>query len=1214
MAAYSATTDSVAAVNFGGIYTSQNINSTSAEIRKNGDFDFDGNTNDRASIVLFGSSFTPPNSASWTELSSKSNGKIYTGFNIAVLDDPMASPSLAMSRITSNGRIQMGNTKIPNKQLSQAFALYWVVDGFVNGTSAPLANTNDSLSITLASGGIKPTVRFMVRAEESGKWYITDDSGTSSFSLNGAVSDWYEIDPTDDILLLDESSLTNPIKGFELGNISAAGVYGQAQNYAGETGSLFGMDALQIMVIPTVAPSTLSSNGYFEHLTDGAIDQIRTDINLQKKLYFIRQAGDTFNPRPVDPDWNPTRGVFTRYWCQDICTFAMKSFQLEETLADANAALMEMCQYHLDDPLTFYEVHSFPGIFDLLVTMCLKFGPNGTQTPGLLRQDTYDKIMETMFEWAKVKSKITDTEKEFSQTWNILESENHHAQHWYGCWAFSRIIKDDPVYGSQVYDDGFSPQQHYDAWSAYLVEYFRQRIQKGMLIEINSSSYAATTLKCVLGVYAYSDNQMLKQRATDFLDVYWTLWAQSEVEGVCAGAKARCYPAGNERGTDFLFRAAWYVVGIGEAMYEHISMVPFVTSDWTPPDLVFDMIYSPSGRGTYESFERRMGLARAPRGVLADGSFLYHANVDNGGMVRYLWHTPEFTMSSLLFDAIPTDDWTEISSQNRWWGVVFKGHPDARIYPFSKAGNVVYNADWAVQAQGTMISQELIAAQGSQGYRVWFAANGLTTPEESGGWIFAEADGAYAAVKAVGSAYTWDSNANGSWIELSNRYAPVIIEAAPANEYVDFGAFKSAIQALNPNTSTPGELHYTGLNDDNFVFYTDQSARNKINGKPIDLAPEATYRSPFIQSSGDGAEITLRCFDKSKTISLGDVPFYDTTETFALWHFNDEDPAGTFRDTSTSAGTVVDVVVHPQSTGSVNLIEDGKFGKAIRCDELSGNQYVMTTSSHWPADQGTLRYQGWFRLNEGDIGGYLFHLYDQVYLSVSNTQARFIINKSGVAADTWASNRIEISAGLLSTNEWQYIDAFYDGKTIRLTTSAESVSDNGLGPFVPNVRSMTVGARKNNNNFVGDMDAVRISIPALQAAVTEPNDPFDFDGDGMPDPWEALHFGSFRYGSPDSDADRDGFSNLLEYRAGTIPTDPASFFKVNRVEREESAGGITIHWQSAAGKYYRVLHKTDLLADQWLPIASGIPGEATESSFTFASENPKGFFKVEVEE
>lgn len=44
----------------------------------------------------------------------------------------------------------------------------------------------------------------------------------------------------------------------------------------------------------------------------------------------------------------------------------------------------------------------------------------------------------------------------------------------------------------------------------------------------------------------------------------------------------------------------------------------------------------------------------------------------------------------------------------------------------------------------------------------------------------------------------------------------------------------------------------------------------------------------------------------------------------------------------------------------------------------------------------------------------------------------------------------------------------------------------------------------------------------------------DSDGDGLPDTWEMANFGSLAYGAND-DPDRDGFSNLQEYLAGSDP-------------------------------------------------------------------------------
>ncbi len=79
----------------------------------------------------------------------------------------------------------------------------------------------------------------------------------------------------------------------------------------------------------------------------------------------------------------------------------------------------------------------------------------------------------------------------------------------------------------------------------------------------------------------------------------------------------------------------------------------------------------------------------------------------------------------------------------------------------------------------------------------------------------------------------------------------------------------------------------------------------------------------------------------------------------------------------------------------------------------------------------------------------------------------------------------------------------------------------------------------------------------------------DTDGDGMPDVWELLHFGSATGGNSALDEDGDGFTNLQEYIAGTEPKNAASTFRIGSLTRN-AAGHVSIGWGSIGGVRYRV--------------------------------------------
>lgn len=623
-------------------------------------------------------------------------------------------------------------------------------------------------------------------------------------------------------------------------------------------------------------------------LSADSIQRLRTESAQRCDAFLRKESGQPFAPAPIVKDWNH-RGDFTRHYIQSVLLFASRALYLNEQLAEANKALSEMCQYHLDRPQTLLEIHSFPGAPRQLVQLAQFYGLDGTRGKGRLSSETYRVMLATSWEWAKVKSKMADCVVDESRTWTITDSENHHANHFASCWAVTAFLARVPEFRDRKLEDGHTAWEHYAAWTAYLREYLGERGRKGMTVEIESPSYASMTLSAVYWLYELSDDPVLKQRASDYITLYWALWAQQQIDGVSGGAKARCYPSSAKNGESFVSRAGWYTLGIGSPEFVHFGMLPFVTSSWKMPDVVMDLALDVQSRGSYEVLERRPGIAKPGVDRKKGVSF---AAPEGGGLVRYSYCTPEFVMGSLLCAARPASDWTTMSAQNRWHGVIFRGAMNARIYPYCETDHSSYNQQWAVQRKGTLIAQKLKNSQHADGLRVWISEAGLTSPVKESGWYFTEATGAWAAVHVVAGdtkliapevpkkrnnpAPKPNSNDDGDspagpgsgWVvQCSESFSPVIIEVATKAEFATSEAFRKAVLAL-PVKAEGGRLAYTGLGGDSFAFFTDQTELPRVNDQPVDLAPPRVYDSPFVQSDWKSGLVTIQKGDRKLVLNF----------------------------------------------------------------------------------------------------------------------------------------------------------------------------------------------------------------------------------------------------------------------------------------------------------------------------------------------------------
>lgn len=201
--------------------------------------------------------------------------------------------------------------------------------------------------------------------------------------------------------------------------------------------------------------------------------------------------------------------------------------------------------------------------------------------------------------------------------------------------------------------------------------------------------------------------------------------------------------------------------------------------------------------------------------------------------------------------------------------MVFAGSdPDARIFPQCEGlrNGKTYNQYWSVQDKGTMIVCKLPGPEFSKqagDMRVFFASS--LKRHEEGGWIFAEAERAYAAVRILGEGqgYTWD---DANWARSQDSRYPVIIEAVTRQAHASFAAFREAVLGSSCRIDED-RIVYQGLDGSGpLTFYRSGQQLPEVDGVPVNLNPPKTFDSPFLREGGSA--VTIEKGSRRLTIDL----------------------------------------------------------------------------------------------------------------------------------------------------------------------------------------------------------------------------------------------------------------------------------------------------------------------------------------------------------
>ncbi len=192
-----------------------------------------------------------------------------------------------------------------------------------------------------------------------------------------------------------------------------------------------------------------------------------------------------------------------------------------------------------------------------------------------------------------------------------------------------------------------------------------------------------------------------------------------------------------------------------------------------------------------------------------------------------------------------------------------------------------------------------------------------------------------------------------------------------------------------------------------------------------------------------------------------------------------------------------------------------------------------------------------------------------------------------VRADFFGGLSLPFVVGGLSSNQYATVtDTTTGAGMVRLAQETVAQDVDGVG-FADADNCEVYDGNEIHFNWEG-----QLALGAAHAAVMLELEAQDTDYDGLTAAQETA-LGT----DPDNpDSDGDGQKDGFEYRAGTSPTNAASFFKVRRIAVSNDA--VVLEWPSRSGNAYGVESSTNL--QEWTEERADFPASGSNTVWTGA--------------
>jgi len=570
------------------------------------------------------------------------------------------------------------------------------------------------------------------------------------------------------------------------------------------------------------------------------------------------------------------------------------------------------------------------------------FSNRAGKYPGRMEPDVEKLLLEAIWERTVVKNDIHWARQ---STWWMDGSENHDINAKASNLVSSRIFMNEPDYkdricpdygfgggyhygGAGYYGRGIDPatrhgggrasledgkeckaSDHYEAWLAFLKEYFRERAKRGFFLENWANGYTKHTLNMVDLAYQYGGDEELKKIIGDFLTLYWADWAQKQISGVHGGPKTRHKgPGGYDSSTSLVVT---YLGGHGSgAVWWYWNLL----NDFELPPVVWSMALDRQGMGSFVYRSRGIGEEQNiwPRPPGTERTLLCDTD---SRILKYTYVTPDYTLGTQMDH--PALVHSHLTTTNRWQGMTFGQSPAARIVPLSSPEARQDNPEQKFDTTTVFFSlqhKDVLVFQASRNFHritpTWFPGSSPLMDDrdiavylgtdwdrlvEKDGWIFVRKGNAYAGIRPVlwdeahearkakktdgiqrvfnspeddatvklrTDCYTWSKDRR--LILLEDPYSPVIIQAGRKADHPSLEGFMANVLG-NPialyKTVVPGFniLVYTGNGEDapEIVFNAGTTDIPTVGGEYLDYEYPKTFDSPFLQSDYKSGKVRI---------------------------------------------------------------------------------------------------------------------------------------------------------------------------------------------------------------------------------------------------------------------------------------------------------------------------------------------------------------------